>query len=111
MLKQALRGKLPDSVLNRKKSGLDIPAHEWFRGPLLPMLQDTLTFEAVRNSNLFHPNETLSLIGDHKEKRINAGFQLWGLMTLFLWLKRWNIEVPPTREEANPDRPLYAAAS
>jgi asparagine synthase (glutamine-hydrolysing) len=111
VLKQALRGKLPDSVLNRKKSGLDIPAHEWFRGPLLPMLQDTLTFEAVRNSNLFHPNETLSLIGDHKEKRINAGFQLWGLMTLFLWLKRWNIEVPPTREEANPDRPLYAAAS
>ncbi len=31
-----MRGKLPDAILNRRKAGLDIPAHEWFRGPLLP---------------------------------------------------------------------------
>ena len=37
-----MKGKLPDSILNRKKAGLDIPAHEWFRGPLLPLLRDTL---------------------------------------------------------------------
>lgn len=112
VLKQALRGKLPDSILNRRKSGLDIPAHEWFRGPLLPLLEDTLTFGALQSSSLFDPNETLSLIRDHKEKRINAGFQLWGLMTLFLWLKRWNIEVaPPQEEKADPDLLLYAAAS
>jgi asparagine synthase (glutamine-hydrolysing) len=110
VLKDALRGKLPDSVLNRRKSGLDIPAHEWFRGPLLPLLQDTLTLRALRDSALFEPDETLSLLRDHKQKRINAGFQLWGLMTLFLWLKRWNIEVTPL-ESAKPDRLDYAAAS
>jgi len=32
------------------------------------------------------------LLSDHKNRRINAGYQLWALLTLFLWLKKWNIE-------------------
>ncbi|MGA2267718.1 MAG: hypothetical protein ABSH44_04525 [Bryobacteraceae bacterium] len=27
------------------------------------------------------------------ERRIHAGFHLWGLLTLFLWMKRWKVEV------------------
>ncbi|MEP6714559.1 MAG: asparagine synthase (glutamine-hydrolyzing) [Terriglobia bacterium] len=98
VLRKTMRGKLPDSILNRKKSGLDIPAHEWFRGPLLPLLRDTLTPEAIRRTTLFDPDATEALILDHKEKRINAGYHLWGLLTLFLWLKRWNIEIAPAPE-------------
>jgi len=109
VLKRALRGKLPDSVLNRRKSGLDIPAHEWFRGPLLPLLQDTVTHSALLASGLFDPQRALALIRDHKEKRINAGFQLWGLMTLFLWLRTWDIDTAPELWDA--ERRPYAAAS
>ncbi len=103
VLKRAMEGKLPPSVLNRKKAGLDIPAHAWFRGPLLPLLQDTLADGVVRNTSLFNPDATKSLIRDHKDKRINAGYQLWGLLTLFLWIKKWNIEVAPA---LNPETPL-----
>jgi asparagine synthase (glutamine-hydrolysing) len=88
ILKRTMKGKLPDAILNRKKSGLDIPAHEWFRGPLLPLLQDTL-----RPTTLFDADIITRLIDDHRNRRINAGYQLWGLLTLFLWMKRWNIEV------------------
>src|SRR5665213_537660 len=112
VLKHALRGKLPGAILNRRKSGLDIPAHEWFRVPLLSLLRDTITADVLRSTSLFNPAETLSLIRDHKEKRINAGFQLWGLLTLFLWLKRWNIEVVPPEEQAARDLlPAYATAN
>jgi asparagine synthase (glutamine-hydrolysing) len=31
------------------------------------------------------------------ERRINAGYHLWGLLTLFLWMKRWNVEIAPPR--------------
>jgi hypothetical protein len=27
------------------------------------------------------------------ERRINAGYHLWGLLTLFLWMKRWKVEL------------------
>jgi asparagine synthase (glutamine-hydrolysing) len=102
ILKRTMKGKLPDAVLNRKKAGLDIPAHEWFRGPLVPLLQDTLTPQAIRSTGLFDADFTARLIADHRNRRINAGYQLWGLLTLFLWMKRWNIEA--SLPDVVPDR-------
>ncbi|MDQ2923017.1 MAG: asparagine synthase (glutamine-hydrolyzing), partial [Candidatus Dormibacteraeota bacterium] len=34
LLKRALRGLLPDAILNRPKKGFGIPVADWFRGPL-----------------------------------------------------------------------------
>ena len=34
ILKDLMKGKLPPAILQRKKMGFDIPAHEWLRGPL-----------------------------------------------------------------------------
>jgi asparagine synthase (glutamine-hydrolysing) len=93
ILKSLMRDKLPASILKRKKAGLDIPAHEWFRGPLLPIFEDTLNAQAVRDTGLFDYAAIQQLVSDHKNRRINAGYQLWALLTLFLWLKKWNIQV------------------
>src|SRR6185369_1427705 len=43
ILKDLMRGKLPECVLTRAKTGFDIPTHDWFRGPLRPLLMDTLS--------------------------------------------------------------------
>jgi asparagine synthase (glutamine-hydrolysing) len=111
ILKRVMKGKLPDAILNRKKSGLDIPAHEWFRGPLLSLLEDTLQPGTVRRTSLFDPDAVQRLIGDHRDKRTNAGYQLWGLMTLFLWLKRWDIEIVPLAEQTVSGRVAALAAA
>ena len=91
ILKSLMRDKLPASVLQRKKAGLDIPAHEWFRGPLLPLFEDTVSEKAVRETGLFDYAAIRKLLDDHTSRRINAGYQLWALLTVFLWLKRWEI--------------------
>jgi asparagine synthase (glutamine-hydrolysing) len=93
ILKSLMRHKLPASILGRKKAGLDIPAHEWFRGPLLPLFEQTLNERAVRGTGLFDYAAIRRLLDDHKSRRINAGYQLWALLTLFLWLRKWGIEV------------------
>jgi len=49
----------------------------------------------VRATGIFDALAIESLIRDHMERRINAGYHLWGLLTLFLWMKRWKVEVPP----------------
>jgi asparagine synthase (glutamine-hydrolysing) len=95
ILKDLMRGKLPDLVLDRKKSGFDIPTHEWFRGPLRTLLMDTLTTNAIDATGIFDSRAIHSLIRDHMERRINVGYHLWGLLTLFLWMKRWNVEARP----------------
>ena len=98
ILKELMRGRLPETVLNRKKTGFDIPAHDWFRGVLRPLLMDTLTPQAIAATGIFDARAIQSLIRDHMERRINAGFHLWGLLTLFLWMKRWKVEVVPPLE-------------
>ena len=100
ILKELMRGKLPDFVLDRKKSGFDIPTHEWFRGPLRNLLMDTLTHQAIAATGIFDSRAIHSLIRDHMERRINVGYHLWGLLTLFLWMKRWNVEAQPLARRA-----------
>jgi asparagine synthase (glutamine-hydrolysing) len=102
ILKELMRGKLPECVLKRKKSGFDIPTHDWFRGTLRGLLLDTLTPEAVQATGIFDADVIQSVIGRHLERRINAGYHLWGLLTLFLWMKRWKVEIPPAAETVRP---------
>jgi asparagine synthase (glutamine-hydrolysing) len=92
ILRQLMKSKLPQSVIRRPKNGLDIPTHDWLRGPLRQILEDTLSPEAVKRSALFRPAAIEELKKDHMNRRANLGFHLWGLMILFLWMKRWNIQ-------------------
>ncbi|MBK5291225.1 MAG: asparagine synthase (glutamine-hydrolyzing) [Acidobacteriia bacterium] len=91
VLRELMRDKLPKAVLQRKKEGFDIPAHQWFRESLRPMLQDTVTARRAREAGL-QWEAIERLMQDHQERRVNAGYQLWGLLTLFLWMKEWNIQ-------------------
>jgi asparagine synthase (glutamine-hydrolysing) len=100
VLKELMKDRLPPSVLRKKKIGLDIPAHDWFRGPLRALLLDTLTPEAVEQTRLFRAAGVQSLVNDHLERRANLGYHLWGLMILFLWMKRWRIETSAVPEES-----------
>jgi asparagine synthase (glutamine-hydrolysing) len=92
ILRQLMKSKLPASVIQRPKNGLDIPTHDWLRGPLRSFLKDTLSPDAVKRTGLFRPEAIEQAIRDHMERRANLGFHLWGLMILFLWMKRWNIQ-------------------
>ena len=92
ILKELMKDKLPASVLKRPKMGFDIPAHEWLRGPLRPLLCDTLEAGASEHSGLFRREAIRGFVDAHLERRANLGYHLWGLLTLFLWMKRWKIQ-------------------
>lgn len=96
LLKELLKNKVPSAVLKRKKEGFDIPAHAWFRGPLRPLLEETLTPQAIEAAGVFERGVIPRMVSDHMERRQNLGYQLWGLLTLFLWMKQWNIQPPAT---------------
>jgi asparagine synthase (glutamine-hydrolysing) len=95
ILKELMQGKLPPSILRRKKVGFDFPAHQWLRGPRQPLLMDTLASGAAGHSGLFRPGAIEDLVRRHLERRANLGYHLWGLMVLFLWMKRWRIQTTP----------------
>jgi asparagine synthase (glutamine-hydrolysing) len=96
ILKELMKTKLPSSVVQRKKIGFDIPAHEWLRGTLQSLLVETLTAAEAEHSELFRFDAIRTYMQLHLSRRINIGYHLWGLVILFLWMKRWNIKSAPS---------------
>ena len=97
LLKELMRTKLPATIIQRKKTGFDIPAHEWFRGPLKALLLETLASAETEHSELFCFDTIRAYTQLHMNRSINVGYHLWGLIMLFLWMKRWNIQSAPSR--------------
>ncbi|HLH10016.1 MAG TPA: asparagine synthase (glutamine-hydrolyzing) [Terriglobales bacterium] len=107
VLKHLMKNKLPASVITRKKVGFDIPAHEWMRGPLRQLAVETITQGAAEHDALFRPHVIERFLRSHLERQANLGYHLWGLMVLFLWMKKWGIQAVPAWQE----EPRVAARS
>jgi asparagine synthase (glutamine-hydrolysing) len=101
VLRNLMRGKLSPEILNRKKIGFDIPTHDWFRGPLRPMLEEAVAFASAEHGDFFQISKIQADVRAHLDRRANLGYHLWGLMTLFFWMKKWGIQ---TRTQAGAKR-------
>ncbi len=101
ILRNLMRGKLAPAILNRKKIGFDIPTHDWFRGPLRPLLEEAVAFASAEHGDFFQLSKIEADMQAHLDRRANLGYHLWGLMTLFFWMKKWGIQ---TRASAGPAR-------
>ena len=111
ILRELMKDKLPAAILRREKTGFDIPAHEWLRGRLKSFLLDVLTEDSVKETGLLRWREVESLLKDHLERRANSGYHLWGLMILFLWMKKWKIQSPSTALEHKQSPPAVTVPS
>jgi len=85
VLKEALRGVLPDSILFRKKEGFSIPMKNWLRRELQPLMRDLLSPERIGRRGLFAPREVARLIDEHVDGRANHAHQLFSLMVFERW--------------------------
>ncbi len=110
VMRELLKSKLPAAILNRRKEGLDIPAHDWLRGPLRPLLEQELSADSVQKAGIFSPSAIQSLVDRHLRREANLGYHLWGLLTLHLWLKRWKISTRLTGEPVAAGTDVYSAA-
>ena len=85
LLKRALRGLLPETILNRPKKGFGIPVAHWFRGPLKEQMLSVLSPERIASKGFFEPRAVAELIADHLDGRRDNRKQLWTLFAFELW--------------------------
>src|SRR5207245_8279176 len=62
LFKRALRGLLPDSILNRPKKGFGIPVAGWFRGPLKEQMLSVLSPERIARKGFFDGAAVAALV-------------------------------------------------
>lgn len=85
ILKDALRGIVPASVLGGKKRGFELPVDSWFRGPLFPWAQSILLDARSRQRGYFSPNCFERLLREHQEGRAKHGQRIWMLLCFEFW--------------------------
>jgi asparagine synthase (glutamine-hydrolysing) len=89
ILKRAMRGRLPDDILDRKKQGFAVPVARWMRTDLATALRDELAPDKLRREGLFDPGFVQGLVGDHLSGRRDRRKALWTLFMFERWLGRW----------------------
>jgi asparagine synthase (glutamine-hydrolysing) len=85
LLKAAMRGKLPEPVIRRKKAGFNLPNARWIKQELKPFVTDTLSPQRIRDIGLLDPQAVNQLLQDHFQEKADNSHQIWCLLTLTLW--------------------------
>lgn len=92
MLKRAVRGVIPDELIDRKKQGFGVPVNEMLPGRLL---------QAARREVARFANETglLDAVAADRVMTTADGSKVWYLMNLAMWWRHFIAREPLALEE------------
>lgn len=82
ILKKAVRGVIPDEIIDRKKQGFGVPVYEWFFDKLGKTIRKELE-EFCSKTDFFDRGEVMKLLDK------GQGPQVWYLFNFALWHKKW----------------------
>jgi asparagine synthase (glutamine-hydrolysing) len=88
-LREAMRGLLPDAVIDRPKQGFGTPMEEWLRGPLGDELANLVRSSSLRERGLFDYALVDELFAAHRAGRGDWHKHLWNLYSVSAWHDRW----------------------
>ena len=85
LLRKALRGILPDQILDSKKRGFDVPYKDWLKKGLFDFAYST--FDDSKNTDLLNRNTLIKMLLEHRDGKGNYGPLVWKGLVLAHWLK------------------------
>jgi asparagine synthase (glutamine-hydrolysing) len=109
LFKRAMRGILPDTILDRPKRGFGVPLARWFRGQLAGFVRDLLLSETSRRRGIFNTAYIGQLL-DRNERGRELDLPLWTLVSFELWCRTFLDQrpAPAAPEAGRPWRPETA---
>lgn len=87
LLKQIMKGFLPDEVIGRKKAGWHVPFAHWFRYELKEYLTGRFKEGSDSFFEIFEKEEVEKVLGEHFRGEKNNSFKIWGLLILQEWFR------------------------
>jgi len=85
ILRRAMRGIVPDRVLDGKKSGFGVPESYWLKEPLADYMRSVLTDPTTVEWNVFDERTLAKYMDEHTSGIRNRGILLYRLLNLSLW--------------------------
>jgi asparagine synthase (glutamine-hydrolysing) len=112
VLREAMKGLLPESILNRPKMGFPVPFAGWTRGPWNAVARDVLLDRRARQRGILEPRAVDRLLREHAGGRTEGSDRIWTLLNLELWHRTFiDGEGVQTLPHAHPVAEIGSAAA
>ena len=85
VLRDALRGWVPDEILDAPKQGFGVPLGDWLRGELRDFSREVLLDRATLERGYFAPDDVRGLLDRHAAGARTTRSGIWALLMLELW--------------------------
>jgi asparagine synthase (glutamine-hydrolysing) len=89
LLRRALEGVLPRSILTRRKTGFAAPVRSWLVTDLREMVQDLLAPAQLARRGLFDAEAVSRMLDEQARGRQDWSYPIWSLLTLELWMQAY----------------------
>jgi asparagine synthase (glutamine-hydrolysing) len=87
--RRALRGWIPDEILDGPKQGFVLPLSNWFRGELREYAREILLDPAAVGRGYFQPKRIAKLLDRHASGIEDNSRGIWTLLVFELWHRRF----------------------
>jgi asparagine synthase (glutamine-hydrolysing) len=89
VLREAMKGLVPEAILRRGKMGFPVPLGRWFRGAFRPLLDEFVVGERAVARGLFQPDVLQRLVQEHAAGRADHTERLWALVNFEMWQRQF----------------------
>jgi asparagine synthase (glutamine-hydrolysing) len=93
LLKKALRGVVPDSVLDAPKAGFGVPYNRWLLDSLRAHFNDNFAAFQAKNVGFFNKNVIDIWFKDTESMKCDHGPRLWKIYQFVIWANRFNVNI------------------
>jgi asparagine synthase (glutamine-hydrolysing) len=90
LLKKALRGIVPDEVLDGKKKGFGVPYGHWLKTSLADYFKTQI--ESPAAAKVLDYEQVMKMFELHQKDKGNYEFLLWKTLILAVWLNKSNVK-------------------
>jgi asparagine synthase (glutamine-hydrolysing) len=85
IVRDALRGRVPDAIVDGPKTGFGVPFEHWLAGPLFDFTRERILDAGNLRAFALDPAAVERTLSEHRSGRRDRGFRLWKLLQLALW--------------------------
>jgi asparagine synthase (glutamine-hydrolysing) len=89
VFKEAMRGLVPDEIVNRPKQPFAAPIEDWLRTGLAGFARRTIFDSRLKERGLFRYDGIDRILNEHEKRVADHGVQIWTLMNLSAWYDHW----------------------
>lgn len=89
VLRQSMKGLLPEAILARPKLGFPVPVGSWFRGAFRNVVDEYVLGERAVSRGIFEPSFVRSLVDRHQIGDEDHSERLWALVNFEIWQRQF----------------------